>query len=84
MARREVRVGQRYVSVTSEWCGWEVARVYQDRLGFPHAVIVNVVDSTTIKTLACSTLLDQRRYRLIQQDLPSEMADHPEPWARAS
>ena len=62
--RRKVRVGDRYRDCTAVWAQWEVARIYQDLQGVPHAVVTNVSDSLERRTIACPTLQDSRRFKL--------------------
>ncbi|MFQ6018466.1 MAG: hypothetical protein ACE5KF_09750 [Kiloniellaceae bacterium] len=63
MARRIISLGQRYRDREVWWLEWEVLRVYQGPLKVSHAVLANVACPTETKTIACSILLDRRRYR---------------------
>jgi len=66
--RRQVNIGDRYQDCTAVWTQWEVARIYQDLLGVPHAVVTNVSDAMERRTIACPTLLDRRRFKLTAED----------------
>jgi hypothetical protein len=64
MARSEVNQGQRYRDTEAWWPEWEVVRLYEDPLGFAHAVVASVDGAKDTKTIACSALADRRRFAL--------------------
>ena len=64
---KHVNIGERYRDCTSVWTQWQVERVYLDPLGLPHAVMSSVVDDMERRTIACPTLLDRRRFQLVDE-----------------
>lgn len=70
--RRQINIGERYRDCSSVWSQWQVERVYLDSLGLPHAVVRNVADDMERRTIACPTLLDRRRFQLVNEE--SEVA----------
>jgi len=66
--RGQVNIGDRYRDCTAVWTQWQVARIYQDLLGVPHAVVTSVSDTMERRTIACPTLLDRRRFKLTAED----------------
>ena len=57
-----VTIGQRFRDRIAVWNVWEVARIYSDFVGLPHAVVINVADPTDTRTLASGCLRDRRRF----------------------
>ena len=64
MARKQIEAGQRFRCLKPLRSDWAVVQVYGQRPGTSHVVMVELGDTTTTKTLACSILLDPQRYRL--------------------
>jgi hypothetical protein len=60
---RGIRLGARFrqVSVSAEW---EVVARFHDHDGIPHVRIRNLCDLGTTKDLACTALLNPRRFRV--------------------
>ncbi len=72
---KHVNIGERYRDRTAVWTQWKVERVYLDLLGLPHAIMSGVTDGMERRTIACPTLLDRRRFELV--DRASEVATLP-------
>ena len=73
--RKHVDIGQRYRDCTSIWNQWQVERVYLGPLGLPHAIVSSVADDMERRTIACPTLLDRRRFELV--NVESEVSSPP-------
>ncbi|MFQ5774512.1 MAG: hypothetical protein ACE5GS_08355 [Kiloniellaceae bacterium] len=65
-----INVGERYRDCGALWNEWQVERIYTDLMGLPHAVVTNVVDPSEARAIACPTLRDRRRYRLVSNLTP--------------
>ena len=75
-SRKDIRPGQTYAQIDSGFSKpsqWRVTRVYDDPWGVRHAEIMGLNDDSRRKTIACATLLEVRRYRLIE-DAPVQDA----------
>ena len=62
MSKRQVQVGQRYRSTDASWLVWEVVGLTRDSMNVPHAKIA-AGSINEERTVACSVLLDPRRFR---------------------
>jgi hypothetical protein len=67
--RKRINIGDCYRDCTAVWNVWEVQRIYMDLLGVPHAIIRNSADAKDRRTIACPTLLERRRFKLVTEDL---------------
>jgi len=68
--RKQVSIGERYRDRSAVWTQWEVQRIYVDLLGLPHAIVSGVSgigDDMERRTIACPTLLDRRRFELVDE-----------------
>ena len=63
--KTRVNIGDCYRDSTVTWSEWRVERIYRDPIGLPHAVVSSLQDPTVSRTIACPTLADRRRFRLI-------------------
>ncbi|HEY5597983.1 MAG TPA: hypothetical protein VIK47_04175 [Kiloniellales bacterium] len=72
--RKQINICDRFRDCTAFWNTWEVERIYADPMGVPHAVISNTADARERRTIACSTLLDRRRFRLVTEDVDMRAA----------
>jgi hypothetical protein len=63
--KTRVNIGDCYRDSAIPWSQWRVERIYRDPIGLPHAVVTSLQDPTVTRTIACPTLADRRRFRLI-------------------
>lgn len=68
--RKQVQIGQHYRDRAAFWSEWRVERIFNDRLGVPHAVVSSNLDQTEHRTIGCMTLLDPRRYQAVTGATP--------------
>ncbi len=68
--RNDVQVGQQYVKVHSRRNPppvWEVKSILVENVPAPHAVLVNTRDPLWTRTLACSALIKNPDYDLVER-----------------
>lgn len=70
--KTRVNIGDCYRDSAIPWSQWRVERIYRDPIGLPHAVVTSLQDPTVTRTIACPTLADRRRFRLIDS-----LGEHP-------
>ena len=63
--KTRVNIGDCYRDSAIPWSQWRVERIYRDLIGLPHAVVTSLQDPTVMRTIACPTLADRRRFRPI-------------------
>ena len=61
-AGRPIRVGDRLRQLPFQ-VEWEVVARFTDHDGIPHARLLSIQDRRTTKVLACTALLNRRRFR---------------------
>jgi len=59
-----IRIGVRLRQIPAQY-EWEVVARFQDHDGIPHARICKLNDRGTTKVLACTALLNRRRFRVL-------------------